>query len=39
MSRPDLDLLHDAIDMHAHTHPALFPRPIDDTDLAKQALD
>ncbi len=39
MSRADLDLLRDAIDMHAHTHPALFSRPIDDTDLAKQALD
>jgi len=39
MSRPDLHLPHGAIDMHAHTHPALFPRPIDDTDLAKQALD
>jgi hypothetical protein len=37
--RPDLALLTDAIDMHAHTHPALFRRPIDDTDLAKLALD
>lgn len=37
--RPDLDLLHDAIDMHAHTHPALFRRPIDDADLAKIALE
>jgi len=39
MSRPDLELLRDAIDMHAHTHPALFNRPIDDADLAQQAID
>ena len=39
MTRPDLKLLHGAIDMHAHTAPALFPRPIYDTDLAKVALD
>ena len=32
--RRDLKLLVDAIDMHAHTHPALFRRPIDDSDLA-----
>ena len=25
--------------MHAHTHPALFNRPIDDADLAQQAID
>jgi hypothetical protein len=37
--RPDLDLLRGAIDMHAHTHPALFRRPIDDADLAKIALE
>jgi hypothetical protein len=37
--RPDLKLLVDAIDMHAHTHPALFRRPIDDLDLAKYASD
>ena len=37
--RPDLKLLVDAIDMHAHTHPALFRRPIDDLDLANHALD
>jgi uncharacterized protein DUF6282 len=35
--RPDLELLKDAIDMHAHTHPALFKRPIDDSDLAGHA--
>ena len=35
--RPDLELLKDAIDMHAHTHPALFKRPIDDSDLARHA--
>lgn len=39
MTRPDLKLLQGAIDMHAHTAPALFPRPIYDTDLAKVALD
>lgn len=39
MMRPDLALLHGAIDMHAHTHPALFRRPIDDGDLAKLATD
>ncbi len=39
MTRPDLELLQGAIDMHAHTHPALFRRPIDDTDLAKYAID
>ncbi len=36
--RQDLKLLVDAIDMHAHTHPALFNRPIDDADLAKHAI-
>jgi hypothetical protein len=39
VTRPDLKLLQGAIDMHAHTAPALFPRPIYDTDLAKIALD
>ena len=37
--RRDLKLLVDAIDMHAHTHPALFNRPIDDADLASHAMD
>jgi hypothetical protein len=37
--RPDLELLKDAIDMHAHTHPSLFKRPIDDSDLARHATD
>jgi uncharacterized protein DUF6282 len=37
--RRDLELLKGAIDMHAHTHPALFRRPIDDADLAGHALD
>lgn len=37
VDRPDLDLLRGAIDMHAHTHPALFRRPIDDSDLARIA--
>jgi hypothetical protein len=36
---PDRKLLVDAIDMHAHTHPALFNRPIDDKDLAGHALE
>jgi hypothetical protein len=36
---PDRKLLVDAIDMHAHTHPALFTRPIDDKDLAGHALE
>jgi hypothetical protein len=39
VSRPDLELLRGAIDMHAHTHPALFRRPLDDADLAKLAID
>lgn len=37
--RRDLKLLVDAIDMHAHTHPALFRRPIDDAALAGHAMD
>ncbi|MGH9244832.1 MAG: DUF6282 family protein [Acidimicrobiales bacterium] len=37
--RPDLELLRGAIDMHAHTAPALFPRPIRDQDLARYALE
>jgi hypothetical protein len=36
--RPDLALLRGAIDMHAHTHPALFPRSLDDSELAKIAI-
>lgn len=39
MDRPDIDLLRGAIDLHAHTHPALFRRPIDDIDLTRMALD
>lgn len=39
MDRPDLELLRGAIDMHAHTAPALFRRPLDDADLAKLAID
>ena len=39
MNRPDLELLRGAVDMHAHTHPALFRRPLDDADLAKLAID
>ena len=35
--RPDLEILKGAIDMHAHTHPALFKRPLDDADLAQLA--
>ncbi len=37
MDRPDLELLRGAIDMHAHTAPALFKRHIDDAALAEQA--
>jgi len=33
--REDLALLDGAIDMHAHTAPALFPRPYDDADVAE----
>ena len=39
MARSDRELLKGAIDMHAHTAPALFPRPISDMDLAGYALD
>jgi len=35
--RPDLELLRGAIDMHAHTAPALFKRHIDDAALAETA--
>lgn len=35
---PDADLLVGAIDMHAHTSPSLFPRSIDDVQLAEYAL-
>ena len=38
MRRADLDLLRGAIDTHAHTAPALFPRHIDDADLAVREL-
>lgn len=37
MERPDLELLRGAIDMHAHTSPALFKRHIDDAALAESA--
>jgi hypothetical protein len=39
MTSLDRELLRDAIDMHAHTHPALFRRPIDDRSLAHQAIE
>ena len=39
MDRPDLELLRGAIDMHAHTAPALFKRHIDDAALAETATD
>ena len=39
MERPDLALLRGAIDMHAHTSPALFKRHIDDAALAESAAD
>ncbi len=39
MDRPDLELLKGAIDMHAHTAPALFQRHIDDAALARYAID
>ncbi len=35
--REDMEVLQGAIDMHAHTAPALFRRPIDDMELAKIA--
>lgn len=38
MERPDLALLRGAIDMHAHTAPALFQRHIDDAALAEYAI-
>jgi hypothetical protein len=38
-ARPDRELLKGAIDMHAHTHPALFRRPLDDAALAEIALE
>ena len=38
MDRPDLELLRGAIDMHAHTAPALFNRHIDDAALAEYAI-
>jgi hypothetical protein len=39
MKRQDLDLVRGSIDTHAHTAPALFPRHIDDADLAGLALE
>jgi len=39
MDRPDLDLLRGAIDLHAHTGPALFHRLMDDAELARSALE
>ena len=39
MKRQDLDLVRGSIDTHAHTAPALFPRHIDDADLAELALE
>ncbi|MCP8310915.1 MAG: DUF6282 family protein, partial [Candidatus Methylarchaceae archaeon HK01M] len=38
MDRLDLELLEDAIDMHVHTAPDLFPRSVDDISLAKEAI-
>lgn len=38
MDRPDLEALRGAIDMHAHTGPALFPRPLDDRDTAEMGV-
>jgi hypothetical protein len=38
VDRPDLELLRGAIDMHAHTAPALFRRHIDDAALAEFAI-
>ena len=39
MDRPDLELMKGAIDMHAHTAPALFNRHIDDAALAEYAIE
>lgn len=39
VERPDFELLRGAIDMHAHTAPALFRRPLDDADLANRAVE
>ena len=39
MDRPDLELMKGAIDMHAHTAPALFNRHIDDAALAQYAIE
>lgn len=39
VDRPDLELLRGAIDMHAHTAPALFKRHIDDAALAEYAIE
>jgi hypothetical protein len=39
VDRPDLELMKGAIDMHAHTAPALFKRHIDDAALAEYAIE
>jgi hypothetical protein len=39
MERPDLELMRGAIDMHAHTAPALYRRHIDDATLAQYAIE
>jgi hypothetical protein len=39
MDRPDLELMRGAVDMHAHTAPALFNRHIDDAALAQYAIE
>lgn len=36
---PDRELLRGAIDFHAHTAPAIFPRLMDDAELARIAVD
>ena len=36
---PDRELMRGAIDCHAHTAPAIFPRLIDDAELARAAVD
>jgi hypothetical protein len=38
VDRPDLELLRGALDMHAHTAPALFKRHLDDAALAEEAI-
>ncbi len=36
---PDRELMRGAVDFHAHTAPAIFPRLIDDAELARVAVD